>query len=327
MKIFLAVGLTAFAVSVAAGLVFIPLMRKIKAGQPILKYVETHKIKSGTPTCGGLFFMFSLATVFFAFGGYKSRVAAVSLAIAAFYMLVGFLDDFLKIKFRHNEGLKPYQKIIFQTAIAILGGVFAYVNGLTNVYLPFVKQSADLGLFAAFLYTVAFIALTNSVNLTDGLDGLAGGASLSYIVVLIAVIVAEKNAFGSAYLKNSEYDGLFILLVAFFGALTGFLVFNVSKAKVFMGDTGSLATGGLLCAVSTFTGNALFIPVIGAVFVWSSLSVVIQVARFRRTGKRVFLMAPFHHHLQLKGFTETQISYYYSVFTVITGAVVIIFYL
>lgn len=322
----LSIGLCSLALTVAAGLTFIPVLRRIKAGQPILKYVKEHESKNGTPTMGGLFFILPLSAVFFAFGGARSKIAVVAVAVGLFYMLVGFLDDFLKIKLKHNEGLKPYQKIVFQAAIAILCGAFAYANGLSVLYIPFVKKTVDVGIWITAIIAVLLIAITNSVNLTDGMDGLAGGVSAVYIGGLAVLIVLEKR-FGTLYLKEEEYEGLFLLLSALFFAVLGFLIFNVPKAKVFMGDTGSLALGGFLGAITAFSGNTLFTPLLGAAFAWSSLSVIIQVLHYKHTRRRVFLMAPYHHHLQMKGFTETQISFYYSLFTVITVVVAVIFYI
>lgn len=326
MATYFAAGLSALTLTFLAGLICIPVLRKMKAGQPILKYVKTHEMKNGTPTMGGLFFILPLSAVFFAFNGLSSRIATVSVAIGLFYMFIGFLDDFLKIKLKHNEGLKPYQKIIFQTAIAFLAGAFAFMNGLSVIYIPFVKTTVDIGYFIIFAVAFIFIAITNSVNLTDGLDGLAGSVSVFYAIFIVAIISLEKG-FGTQYLKADEYNGISLLSFALIGAIIGFLIFNVPKAKVFMGDTGSLSLGAFLGALSSFSGNILFIPILGAAFVWSSLSVIIQVVHFKRTKKRVFLMAPFHHHLQMKGLSETQISFYYSVFTVITGTVSVIFYL
>ncbi|MBP5466571.1 MAG: phospho-N-acetylmuramoyl-pentapeptide-transferase [Clostridia bacterium] len=326
MQTFLCAFLCTVGAVFLCGLFAVPVLKKVKAGQPILKYVKEHESKSGTPTMGGLFFILPCAAVFFAFGGWREKLATFSAAIGLFYMFVGFLDDFIKIKLKHNEGLKPYQKILFQTAIAVLGGAFAYVNGLTAVYIPFVKKTAELGAFTIVLIAVVFIAITNSVNLTDGLDGLCGGVSLWY-AVFIAVIIGLETGFDFSYIKSEESGGMLLLLFTLAGGILGFLIFNSPKARVFMGDTGSLAIGGFLGAISVFSGNTLFVPIIGGAFVLSSLSVMIQVAHFKRTGKRVFLMAPFHHHLQMKGFTETQISFYYSLFTIITGTVSVIFYL
>ncbi len=326
MQVFLCAFLCAVGATFFCGLFAVPALKRIKAGQPILKYVKEHEGKSGTPTMGGLFFILPVSAVFFAFSGGQTRIATFSVAIGLFYMLVGFLDDFIKIKSKHNEGLKPYQKILFQTAIAVLGGVFAYVNGLTAVYVPFAKKTIELGAFTVVLVAAVFIAITNSVNLTDGLDGLCGGVSLWYAAT-IAVIIGLESGFDFSYIRREETDGLLLLLFTLMGGILGFLIFNAPKARVFMGDTGSLALGGFLGAASVFSGNTLFVPIVGGAFVWSSLSVMIQVAHYKRTKKRVFLMAPFHHHLQMKGFTETQISFYYSLFTIITGTVSVIFYL
>lgn len=327
MKTLILSGVAAFILTVLSGLVAIPLLKKIKAGQPVLEYVQTHKDKNGTPTMGGLFFILSAIVIFFAFGGAESRTALVACSFGAAFMAVGFIDDFLKVRYRKNEGLKAYQKIIFQTAIALVAGFFVYRNGLTEVYIPFVKKKADLGWFIIPLTFFIFIAITNSVNLTDGLDGLAGGSSAAYLIFAVALIAAESAFSGSALLTAEEYKGIELLACCLIGSLAGFLLFNVNRAKVFMGDSGSLSLGGFIGAISIFTGNSLFIPVTGFVFVMSSLSVIIQVAHFKRTGKRVFLMAPLHHHFQMKGYTESKISYCYSVITCILGALSVIFYL
>ena len=320
-------SLVSLIVSVVAGFIFVPIFRKIKAGQTILKYVKSHESKNGTPTMGGLFFILSAATVFIFFGGYENQTAVVALSLGLFYMTVGFLDDFLKIKLSRNEGLKPYQKIIFQTAVSLIAGIYAYNNGLTLFYIPFVKTFIDIGMWIIPISVLTLIAVTNSVNLTDGLDGLAGGTSLFYFICLIALIFVEDAAFGYDYLKSQEREFLILLSFCLTGAIAGFLLFNVNRAKVFMGDTGSLSLGGFIGAISLFSGNGLFIPVIGIIFVMSSLSVIIQVLHFKRTKRRVFLMAPIHHHFQMQGKTETQISYAYSLITVITGVISLIFYL
>ena len=284
MKILLESGLFSLLAAAVFGLIALPILKRLHAGQPVLGYVKEHEKKNGTPTMGGLFFIPAAALIFFLFGGEKSRTAVVALSIGAAFMFVGFLDDFIKIKYRKNEGLKAYQKIIFQTAIAIVAGAFAYKNGLTRAYIPFYKGTAELGVFSAPLAAFIFVAITNSVNLTDGLDSLAG-------------------------------------------AIAGYLIFNVPPAKVFMGDAGSLSLGGFIGAISIFSGNSLFVPVLGAAFVASSVSVIMQVVHYKRTKRRVFLMAPLHHHFQKKGFSESRISYCYFIVTCIIGAVSVIFYL
>ena len=326
MKTLILASLTGAAVTFFAGLAVIPLLKRLKAGQPILKYVKTHYGKSGTPTMGGLFFILPCAGLYFAFGGALSRTGTVTVTMGVFYALIGFLDDYIKIKYRRNEGLKPYQKIFFQTAVAIVAGLFAYRYGITAVILPFTDKSAEIGLWSVLLTAFIFIAVTNSVNLTDGLDGLAGGVSAVYLVSVL-VLTAVQQKYYLSPVNGTESDGLSLFSALTVGGILGFLVFNTPKAKVFMGDTGSLALGGIISAVSVFGGNALYIPIIGVCFVWSSVSVIIQVVYFKRKRKRVFLMSPFHHHLQLKGYSETKIAYLYSLITGIMGAISVISYL
>jgi phospho-N-acetylmuramoyl-pentapeptide-transferase len=242
-------------------------------------------------------------------------------------MLVGFMDDFIKIKIKDNQGLKPYQKIIFQLGIALISGFFAYRNGLTYFYIPFSKNTINLGFWTIPFVSLIFIAITNSVNLTDGLDSLASSVSIVYLTFLSIIIYLQARATGFNSFVNSENQGIILLSICFVGGLIGFLVFNVNKASVFMGDTGSLALGGLVGSVSVFSANSLFIPLLGITFVASSVSVIIQVIVYKLKKKRVFLMAPLHHHFQLKGYSESKISYIYSLVTGIIGALLIISYL
>ncbi|MBE5756840.1 MAG: phospho-N-acetylmuramoyl-pentapeptide-transferase [Clostridiales bacterium] len=308
------------------GKLFIPMLKKVKASQTILKYVENHESKNGTPTMGGLFFILSAIIVFFIFNGFAYRLSNATIIICVGYMIVGFLDDFLKIKMKQNLGLKAYQKIIFQISIALLSGVFIYFNGLTIFYIPFVKKYVDLGWLSIFLVIFIFLAITNSVNLTDGLDGLAGNVSIVYLILISLLIFAETNLFFSNYYDVNQFLSMIHLSACLIGAIFGFLVFNTNKACIFMGDTGSLALGGFLGAISIFSLNSLFIPFIGIMFVISSISVIIQVLYYKKTKKRVFLMAPLHHHFQQKGYTEGKIVFCYSIITLIVGIISIVGY-
>ena len=309
------------------GKLCIPILKRFKAGQPILGYVKEHKYKSGTPTMGGVFFIIPTAITYFSFFGFKNGLANVAIAIGLSFMCVGLIDDFIKIKFNKNEGLKPYQKIVFQLFISAFAGLYVYVNSLTEFYIPFFKGTVNLGVFTVFLIVFVFLAITNCVNLTDGLDGLAGTTSVCYLFVLAVIIILEKpfSPFYDIFLK--EFDALISLSGILIGGILGFLIFNVNKAKIFMGDTGSLSLGGFIGAISVFSLNTFFVPVIGIMFVVSGISVILQVAYFKRTRKRVFLMAPFHHHLQMKGKTEAQISYYYALITMFLGLTAVLFYL
>lgn len=315
------------ALSIIAGIFSIPILKKIKAGQTILHYVKSHENKNGTPTMGGLFFIASSSIVFLLFAGYKSKVALVSFSIGLAYMVVGFLDDYIKIKYKRNEGLKAYQKIIFQLCVAIVAGIYAYRSGLTVFYIPFINIEINLQILAIPMIIIIFLAITNSVNLTDGLDGLAGHISVIYLIFLIALTMLQCEKFSVLYLSVEEYANLHLLCACLIGSILGFLSFNVSKASVFMGDTGSLSIGGFIGAVSIFSLNSFFIPIIGIMFVASSISVIVQVCYFKKTKKRLFLMAPLHHHFQLKGYSETKISYFYSLITIFFGLISLVSYL
>lgn len=318
MKTYVFIFAAALALSFLLGLVTVPLLKKLKAGQSVLSYVKEHESKGGTPTMGGVFFILAASVVALIFcdkGGFRPALVVITTGVA--FLAVGFTDDFIKIKFRHNEGLKPYQKILFQLAVSVIFAVYAYVNGYTSVFVPFTEIKISLGLFAIPLYITALIATTNCVNLTDGLDGLAGGVSYVYFLLIALVIMAEN---GSAAADNHA-----VISVALAGAIVGFLVFNTHRASVFMGDTGSLSLGGFVSAVSILSGNVFYIPVIGIMFVVTGLSVILQVAYFKKTGNRIFLMAPLHHHFQMKGAEESKIAAVYKVITLAAGLAVLLF--
>ena len=325
MKGIILSGVSSLILTTILGFVLIPVLRKLKAGQTVLKYVKTHEHKNGTPTMGGLFFIIPSAIVALVFGC-GGRIAIVSISIGLAFFLVGFIDDYIKIRYKRNEGLKAYQKIIFQLSIAILAGVFSYVNGITVFHIPFLNASVDFGWWTIPLIAFVFVAITNSVNLTDGLDGLAGGVSVTYLICMIILITVQTYNLSHLYLKPEEYIKLNILSSALAGGIIGFLLFNVSKARVFMGDTGSLSLGGFIGAISIFSSNSFFIPIIGIMFVISGISVIIQVFYFKLRRRRVFLMAPLHHHFQLKGYTETQISFAYAVITLVFGLLSVLSY-
>ncbi len=305
--------LASFVLSAALTALLLPLLKKLKAGQYILSYVTQHASKGGTPTMGGLAFVAAVVIISLVFCGTESTAVNLTLAITAGFAVVGFLDDFLKIRRRENEGLKPYQKIIFQLAIASVAAAFCYVNGMTYVFFPFGGGAGlDIGPGIIPLVVFVFVATVNCVNLTDGLDGLAGGTSLSYLAFLGAMLAAA----------GAEGECVAFSAV---GALAAFLMFNFSKASLFMGDTGSLALGGLISCLSVFSGNVLYIPVLGIMFVVSGISVIIQVIYYKRTKRRVFLMAPVHHHFQMKGYAESKIAYMYSLVTSLVGIICLMF--
>lgn len=311
--------LFAFGLALVTALVSLPVLRKLKAGQTILKYVDMHKDKGGTPTVGGVIFILPLVILSFFILGRQTPLSVIIVVSGVGYALIGLLDDCLKIRGGKNMGLHAYQKVIGQGGIAVLVAYFFIsANPTGRIFLPFFNEYINIGGSGIFILTlIVLVATTNSVNLTDGLDGLAGSVSVAYFIflyILIAVIGAagEVAVFGH-------------IIAITVGGLSAFLLFNTKKASVFMGDTGSLFLGSVIAAVSLFSNFGLVILLLGIMFVWSALTVIIQVLYFKITkGRRVFLMTPYHHHLEKKGYTESKIVAIYVTITVIMGVILCI---
>ena len=264
---------------------------------------------------GGLAFIFAAVFSTALFVKKAERVLVVALTVGLSYLCVGFLDDFLKKKHKENLGLKAWQKLVFQTVVALFAGVYCYRAGHAFFYLPFFSKTIPFGKWVVPFCLLVFLSTVNCVNLTDGLDGLAAGASLPFFAAL-GILIALQG--GSSTLS--------LLCFSLVGALGGYLLFNSAPASVFMGDTGSLSLGGFASCIALFSGNALYIPVLGATFVLSGVSVILQVAYFKATnGKRIFLMSPIHHHFQQKGYSETKISYAYAAITAVLGVLCVAF--
>ncbi|MBE5744510.1 MAG: phospho-N-acetylmuramoyl-pentapeptide-transferase [Clostridiales bacterium] len=311
MKSSLLALIAAFFLSLIFCKILIPLLRKWKAGQNILSYVKEHKQKSGTPTMGGLAFVTAAIIVSIVVIKEKNIGAILSIIVALAFMLVGVLDDILKQKHKENLGLKAWQKFSFQLLVAIAVGIFCLRNGWTKWYIPFTHAEIDLKNWAMPLLIFIVLASVNAVNLTDGLDGLAAGVGVPFFAFLGLIIWLERGA-----------EGYSVISFSLCGALLAYLFYNASPASVFMGDTGSLALGGFVACLACFSGNALYIAVIGLLFVISVISVVLQVIYYKVTGgKRIFLMSPIHHHFQQKGYSETKIAYAYAAITGLLGIV------
>ena len=326
MKIYCASFLVAAIISIAIGAITIPLLKKLKFGQNILSYVSEHDYKSGTPTVGGIIFISSCIIAYYVFRSEENRLSEVCVAVFVAYALVGFIDDFIKIKLHRNEGLNPVQKTLFEIIIAVVVSVYAYTRGLTKVSIPFTNTVVVLKFWYVPLCAFCFIATTNSVNLTDGLDGLAGGVTYVYALVFGSLLLIQVFKGGIRYPVSKEYANVAQFSFCLSGALVGFLFYNTYRATVFMGDTGSLALGGAVAITAALSGNLLFIPIIGITYVASSISVILQVTYFRLSGgKRLFLMAPLHHHFQHKGYAESKIVFGYKFVTLVIGLSVIIF--
>lgn len=284
-------------VVLAVGPFLIPELHKLKFGQSIREEgPKSHQAKSGTPTMGGIMIVggITIATLIFA-------DFTIEIALALFVMLghfvLGFLDDYIKVVLKRNLGLKAKQKLLGQFIIAL---IVTYIGinytGLTqDVWIPFLGKSYDIGWFYYVLVIGVLIGTTNAVNLTDGLDGLASGAMAVASLGFVAVCL---------YFNKTD---LAIYSFACFGACVAFLKFNYHPAKVFMGDTGSLALGGVLAGLGILTKTELLLIILGGLFVIETLSVIIQVTSFKTRGKRVFLMSPIHHHFELKGWSETRV--------------------
>ena len=303
---FILSGIVALIFALLLAPLVISVCKKLKASQSILHYVDKHAQKEGTPTMGGFIFLFAmLVSIFFLIS--EQRFSSFFLILVTLsYALLGFLDDFLKVHFHHNEGLKPYQKIIGQFGLALIVALYIYFSGRTS--LNFFGLNFDIGFFIIPLVILVLLATTNSVNLTDGLDGLAGGVSFVYLLIFGIILTLAGNA---------EMNNLALVTFSLCGGLLGFLVANSYPAKIFMGDTGSLALGGFIGTLAVLTGLELILPIMGVMFVLSALSDIIQVLHYKRTKKRVFLMAPLHHHFEQKGVHENRIVVVYIVITTV----------
>ena len=326
--------LIAFLLSFALSVILMPLVikffKKKSANQTILGYVENHKEKNGTTTMGGVIFIINTLLLAFVFLRYDTTWFMI-LMISVFFGVLGLMDDYLKVKYRQNLGLRPYQKIIGQLGISIIFALFVYFSYQGgNIFIPFTENSFDIKFWVIPLVVVVLIASSNSVNLTDGLDGLAGKVSLIYLVMfaIITSLVSNRlyqSAESGQILSNIENINSLSMLFA--GAILGFLMFNTSKASIFMGDVGSLCLGGYIGAAACVLGMELILPILGFCFVFSAISVILQVAVFKLKKRRIFKMAPFHHHLQMSGLSEPKIVAIYSAITLCIGIICIIFYL
>lgn len=289
-----------FMVSAIVGVIIIPLLRRLKFGQSIREEgPQAHMKKAGTPTMGGLIFLISIMISTLALSYINDTLTThtiVLLIVLLGFGFIGFLDDFIIIIAKRNLGLTSLQKLIGQIVIAIAAFFLLKLGPFeTIVSIPFTDIGIDLGVFYVAFLVFWLVGFSNAVNLTDGLDGLVGGTS-----------TIAFSAFGVFALVYEQNDiALFAFVVA--GSMLGFLLFNIKPAKVFMGDTGSLALGGALAMLSVLIKQELLLLVIGMVFVVETLSVIIQVASFKLTGKRVFKMSPIHHHFELSGWSEWKV--------------------
>lgn len=300
--------IVAFVIVLILGPIFIPMLKKFKFGQNIREEgPKSHLLKKGTPTMGGIMFIVSIAITTLVITGRVKGQTAIVLLTTVGYGAIGFLDDALKIMKKKNLGLRAYQKLAGQLLFAFILSYYAYRSPEigSSVHIPFTNSMIDLGIFYIPFMMFVIVAVTNAVNLTDGLDGLASG------VTLIVSVFFAVAAYGIGNRELSIFCG------ALSGSLLGFLKYNAYPAQVFMGDTGSLALGGAVSALAVLMKMPFIILIVGIVYVLEDLSVIIQVISFKTTGKRVFKMAPLHHHFEQEGWHETKVVAWFCIFTAI----------
>ncbi|MBU3102868.1 phospho-N-acetylmuramoyl-pentapeptide-transferase [Clostridium gasigenes] len=295
-----------FIFALILGPITIPILRKLKFGQNIRKEgPQSHLKKAGTPTMGGIIFILSTAIVMLIMRFKPSDEAMIALYAFIAFGIIGFLDDILKIIKKDNEGLKSWQKmallLIFSGAIAWYG----YIYLGTTIIIPFVNKEVPLGLLYIPCVIFYYVGTTNAVNLTDGLDGLA--ATVTVLVLTFFGVVG--------FMMKQESIAVFSLALA--GGLLGFLRYNAYPARVFMGDTGSLALGGAVATIALVLELPLILCIVGGIYVIETISVILQVGSYKLRGRRLFKMAPIHHHFEQEGWRETKIVTVFAVITVL----------
>ena len=313
-----------FGITLLVGPYLIRRLVAMKMGQPIRSADEVHRLaelhdsKAGTPTMGGVIIVVAVMISVLLFARLSNPLVLAVVVVFIGLGLVGFWDDYQKVKKKNSKGISAKTKLMLQVLVSLSAGLYLYLNPETSkyireLYVPFNKDSliTDMGIFCLPLFVLIIVGCSNAVNLTDGLDGLAIGCSISVALAYAAICYLVGNQqLGEKYLliPHSRFAGeLTIVCLALVGAGLGFLWFNCHPAKVFMGDTGSLALGGAFAALAICSKHEILLVVIGGVFVMEAASVILQVLSFKVRGKRLFRMSPIHHHFELKGWHESQV--------------------
>ncbi len=319
--------LVSFVAVIAVCPILIPVLEKLKLGQAVRELgPKTHYKKAGTPTMGGIAMLMAFIIASLIFSKNQNSELHFALIVTCLFGFVGFLDDYIKIIQKNaigfekgvsmaSLGMSASHKLVLQFAVATALSLYtAYHPSLgTDIAIPFTDMTIDLGMWFIPFSIIAIVALVNAVNLTDGLDGLACGVTM--IVMFFFLIDSAANGFSSMSIFSS----------AIIGACLGFLCYNFNPAKVFMGDTGSMALGGAVASVAILTKTELFILIAGLVYVIETLSVAIQVVYYKLThGKRFFKMAPIHHHFELSGWEETRVVMVFWVFSAVCVMVALV---
>lgn len=310
-------AIVAFIISAVLGPVLIPLLLKIKAGQTVRDDgPQTHLAKNGTPTMGGFIFLiafFVACIVYMIFWDSSAEVVAVMVCVLGF-AIIGFIDDYIKVVLKRSMGLRAWQKFALQTVFSIAYVVYVVnvVDVTTMFTIPFLNTDVDFGVFAYVALVIALLGTVNGANFTDGVDGLA--TSVTIVIAMFFVLA------GAAIDSYAAAPAAIMI-----GALLGFLLYNSHKASIFMGDTGSLALGGFVAGTAIVMQLPIYIIIIAFIYLAEVLSVIIQVGYFKLTkGKRVFRMAPIHHHFELGGWKETKVVAVFTIITVILCSLALI---
>jgi len=309
---------------------FIKWAKSKKATQPILEYTpENHKEKKDTPTMGGVIFI-SAAIISTLLSAKWNLFILLAVGITFSFMLIGIIDDYGKIVKKNNkEGLSAKAKFILQSIVALGVTLILYLVGFdTDFYIPFYKYPLfEMGLFALFFWTFVIVGMSNAVNLTDGLDGLAAIPSVFSLLTLMIFSYLMGNAIFSKYLfLPFEYGigEMSIFAASMIGAILGFLWYNAKPAQIFMGDSGSLSIGAAIAYMAILTKTEILLLFIGFVFIMETFSVILQVGSFKTRGKRIFKMAPIHHHFEILGWSETQITIRFWIIALIANIIAIL---
>jgi phospho-N-acetylmuramoyl-pentapeptide-transferase len=290
-------------ISVLLGMVLIPFLKSKKLGQKILDIgPRWHKSKEGTPVMGGLLFIAGTLAAVLIFGFLLERTrentaVLYTFAMAFCYGLIGFIDDYAKLVKKQNEGLTAVQKLALMFPLAIIYVILLRYSGIitTELFIPFVNISVDLGSFYYIFVVLGIVYIVNGVNFTDGIDGLCGSVTAVIMIMFIVLFYFFGNNSG------------LLITSACLGGIVGFLYYNFNPAKIFMGDTGSFFLGGMVTGIAIWLEIPLLLLLFGIVYVFEVLSVMIQVTSFKLTGKRVFKMSPIHHHFEMSGWSERKI--------------------
>jgi phospho-N-acetylmuramoyl-pentapeptide-transferase len=302
-------GLIAMVAAIVIGPKFIEILRARNLGQQIrAEGPAAHVVKQGTPTMGGLLFVTCAVLPFLALSQYTAEGLTV-LFVAVGCAAIGFTDDYLKLRRRHSLGLPGRWKMVLLVAVTVGAALLLRESAhfATSFYVPVVDWDVDLG---PFYYVFLFLVIggtVNGANLTDGIDGLAAGTATIMLLTFLAIAGIAWIRSGAPGERSEVYLDVATLAAALIGGTIGFLWYNAFPAEVFMGDTGSMALGGAIAGFAIVTGTEILLLLIGGIFVIEVLSLIIQVVSFRRTGRRVFLMAPIHHHFEMKAWSETKV--------------------